>query len=440
MDYADSHLSEDQISRYLNRRLEPSELLSADSHLSRCDSCHGRLLQSPDIDERAGGAAWAFANATAPDVTHLTFEQLSAFADGRIGDIDREIVESHIDICSGCESELGDLRQLRSVMQISKPTAERSPVRQTGFRAMVENLRPFPAFGFLLLMFAMAAIVAFAISIPLSRENARIRARLAQLEKEKASLDEKLATVENLQNEVASLRRENNDLRTSGVEQARVSLDDGGSRIIVDARGNLSGLTATPQYEQAIRNALLSERVILPASLRSLRGANGTLMGSEQPAFKLIAPIGMVIETDRPTLRWSALPGATSYTVMIYDEALTKVATSPAITANEWTTTTSLARGKTYVWQVRALKDGEEVVAPAASRSRAKFRVLEQSKLEDIRRARSTHGNSHLVMGVVYAEAGLVEDAERELSELAKANPQSTTARKLLASVRGIGK
>jgi len=160
-------------------------------------------------------------------------------------------------------------------------------------------------------------------------------------------------------------------------------------------------------------------------------------MGSEQPEFKLIAPIGIVIETDRPALRWSALPGATSYTVMIYDESLTKVATSPAITSSEWTSTTPLARGKTYVWQVRALKDGEEVVAPAASRSRAKFRVLEQSKLDEIRRARSTNGNSHLMMGVVYADAGLVEEAEREFAELVRANPQSSTARKLLASVRG---
>ena len=165
MENADSHLSEDQISRYRNRKLEPSELLSADSHLSRCDSCHGRLLQSPDVDERAGGAAWAFANAVAPDVTHLSFEQLSAFVDGRIGDIDREIVESHVDICSGCESELSDLRQLRSVMQTAKPPVERASFKRTGFRAMFENLRPFPAFGFLLLMFAVAAIVAFAISI-----------------------------------------------------------------------------------------------------------------------------------------------------------------------------------------------------------------------------------------------------------------------------------
>lgn len=437
MENAESHLSEEQIARYRQRKMEPSELLSADGHLSSCDSCHTRLVRTPDFDESAGSAALAFANAAASDVTHLSFEQLSSFVDDRVDDLDREIVESHIDMCRSCESELDDLRQLRSVMQTSQPPVERVPAKQKGFRTMLASFRPFPAFGFLLLMFAGVALIAFVISIPLSRENARMRARLAQLEKEKADLDEKLATVESLQNEVADLRRENNGLRNEGVQQARVSLDDGGGRVIVDAKGNLSGLATTPQNEQAIRNALLSERVTLPVSLRSLRGSNGTLMGSEQQEFKLIAPIGSVIEADRPTLRWSALPGATSYTVMIYDESLAKAATSPAITSTEWTSPTSLARGKTYVWQVRALKDGEEVVAPAASRSRAKFRVLEQSKLDEIRRAKSTNGNSHLMMGVVYAEAGLVEEAEREFVELVKANPQSATARKLLASVRG---
>src|SRR5215468_270122 len=102
MENAESHLSEEQIARYRKRRMEPSELLSADSHLSRCDSCHNQLLRSPDHDESAGGAAQAFVNAVASDVTHLSFEQLSSFVDGQVGDIDREIVESHIDTCRSC--------------------------------------------------------------------------------------------------------------------------------------------------------------------------------------------------------------------------------------------------------------------------------------------------------------------------------------------------
>jgi hypothetical protein len=39
-------------------------------------------------------------------------------------------------------------------------------------------------------------------------------------------------------------------------------------------------------------------------------------------------------------------------------------------------------------------------------------------------------------MGVIYAEAGLLGEAEREFTALLKANPQSSNARKLLQGVR----
>ena len=38
--------------------------------------------------------------------------------------------------------------------------------------------------------------------------------------------------------------------------------------------------------------------------------------------------------------------------------------------------------------------------------------------------------------GLIYAEAGLLSEAEHEFEELLKANPDSSTARKLLQSVR----
>jgi hypothetical protein len=40
------------------------------------------------------------------------------------------------------------------------------------------------------------------------------------------------------------------------------------------------------------------------------------------------------------------------------------------------------------------------------------------------------------VLGVLYAQAGLLDDAEREFSALLRANPKSEVARKLLSNVR----
>jgi hypothetical protein len=42
---------------------------------------------------------------------------------------------------------------------------------------------------------------------------------------------------------------------------------------------------------------------------------------------------------------------------------------------------------------------------------------------------------SHLALGIFYARAGMVEEAERELTALVRQNPKSQVARKLLRSV-----
>ena len=160
-------------------------------------------------------------------------------------------------------------------------------------------------------------------------------------------------------------------------------------------------------------------------------------MGREYPEFKLVEPVGIVIETDRPVFRWSKLDGATGYTVAVYDSHITRIAASDVLTATEWQAPSALPRGEILVWQVRAIKDGKEVVAPPPAGGRARFKVLEQSRVDEIARAKRDYPNSHLIMGVVFAEAGLREEARREFAELLKANSQSPVARKLLQSVTG---
>jgi hypothetical protein len=44
---------------------------------------------------------------------------------------------------------------------------------------------------------------------------------------------------------------------------------------------------------------------------------------------------------------------------------------------------------------------------------------------------------SHLVRGVLYANAGLLDDAERELAALSAQNPNSEVADRLLKQIRG---
>jgi hypothetical protein len=87
---------------------------------------------------------------------------------------------------------------------------------------------------------------------------------------------------------------------------------------------------------------------------------------------------------------------------------------------------------------VTAVKDGQEVISPAAPAPEARFKVLGAATMKELERLEAAHPDSHLVRGVLYAQAGLLDDAEREFRALLEANPQSPTAQKLLQSVEAL--
>jgi hypothetical protein len=84
---------------------------------------------------------------------------------------------------------------------------------------------------------------------------------------------------------------------------------------------------------------------------------------------------------------------------------------------------------------VIAKVNGGDVIAPAASQPEMRFKVLSAEALRGL----TELGNgrrSHLALGIFYARAGMVEEAERELTALVRQNPKSQVALKLLRSVQ----
>ena len=132
------------------------------------------------------------------------------------------------------------------------------------------------------------------------------------------------------------------------------------------------------------------------------------------------------------------MEGANGYLVEVYDPQFKLVASSPQLTDLSWTTT--LERGNVYSWQVKAIKDGEEVTAPRPPAPQAKFRIVDQAKANELARAKRSFGTSHLTLGLLYAEAGVLDEAEREFRLLRNANPDSELARNLLLQVQALRK
>ena len=241
-----------------------------------------------------------------------------------------------------------------------------------------------------------------------------------------------------LQDEIAKLSRENEALRRTESQAAAlaVSLSEPGGVIEIGQDGAVRGLPSVDKAdEQAVVAAMHSGRVNVSPELAGLRDKTGQLMGGSREPYGLVAPVATAVAEQQPTLKWNAVAGAASYVVNIYGYDFKVAARSEALRATEWKPGAPLARGRTYTWQVRASVDSNEVVLPPPAEPEAKFKVLPGSDLPELNRARSVYQGSHLMQGIIYARLGLLDDAERQLKALVKANPDSEAARKLLASV-----
>jgi len=192
-----------------------------------------------------------------------------------------------------------------------------------------------------------------------------------------------------------------------------------------------------PAYQELVRKALTSQRIERSSQLQGLTRPSSSLMGTnEKQEFSVLLPAGVVLMSDRPQFRWSRLEGASTYVVEVYDEQFKRVIASPELTTVSWSAPQSLSRGQVYSWQVKAVKDGQEVTVPRPPAPQARFRVIDQTRLDEILKAKRAYGSSHLTLALLYAKAGLLNEAEQELRVLQKANPQSDVVRKLLRQLR----
>jgi len=156
----------------------------------------------------------------------------------------------------------------------------------------------------------------------------------------------------------------------------------------------------------------------------------------------------LVIDTQRlgyPTIvliadhwtDWKPLAGADSYRVEVFDENFNRVAESPQLKTTTWTIRQPLRRGRVYGWQVTATKDGAEIKSPVRPAPDARFKVIDAESSNAIAAAHK-QGGSHLVLGILYAEAGMLPEAEKEFAALLHANPDSSVVRSLLQKVRSL--
>jgi hypothetical protein len=221
-----------------------------------------------------------------------------------------------------------------------------------------------------------------------------------------------------------------------GATSAAVVIMDTGRRLVLDARGQLEGIQLDAADRKLVETALRSGRIELAGAVNDVLQKNGPLLGASGagPGFRLLRPVGTLVESERPVFRWKPVPGAIWYEAGIYDENFDPVLESGKLSGTEWRPANPLRRGDIYSWGVIAHISGEEAIEGP----RATFRVLPSRQFIDLQRERAKYGDSLLVMGALYARAGLLDDSERAWSELARQNPDSKVVSDLLSSIRAL--
>jgi type II secretory pathway component PulM len=441
------HISVKKIEQYRKRQLSTRELLALDDHMAECEAC---CLQISSTSAPYSSPVDLIPALETEEFEHTLYEQFAAYIDGQLDSVEREIVESHLSCCRQCSRELSDLETLKaqinshlSPSRISEAVVETSHTRRLTLGERLANFWRVPSFRIPLQVAAAVACVAllvWAVTLPLRKNIAELKSQLAQAEQRNEELQRDFEIskeeAESLQTQVAQLQSADPNPLPQAIATA---LND--NLVKVDAQGNIEGLAALPSvYQQVVKSAIDTGQVKTPQSISSLRGKTGVLMGGgkEGVAFALVSPLGTAVSSARPTFRWQNLAGATGYTVTVLDMDFNPVSKSPVLDSTSWTIAEPLERGRNYVWVVTAIKDGKEVKSPVAPAPEARFKVLDKEMADEVLKTRRAYRDSHLISGLVYAQAGLLDEAEREFDLLVRANPKSAVARKLLRSIKSM--
>lgn len=436
------HILDRNLNRYARREADAAEILRIQTHLAACDACRQKLASISGLEKSFAAVRESFAfDELSENEEHLTYEQLEFFLDHKLDAVEQEIVESHLAFCGECEGDLKDLVRYREIAG-TEPAVKNEIILETPQVSIWKKLFAFDSFKLYAPIAAILLVAAMFGGWLLLRGN--YAPEMAGINKNQNVAPANFnAGVNNSAKNVAPEISPTPEVSPTPTEnlpdkETIYALNDGNLKI--DDEGNLQGAEdLSPATRDLVKQSLKSGKISVTNN--QLGGSGGVLM-SETSAnkgvpFGLETPIGKVIRENQPLLRWKPLKEAESYSVVIVDENFRVVEQSGKLTLTSWKPAKSLPRGANYSWQVTAmLRDGTETVSPTSPAPQARFRVIEQNLNDEIGRLEKSSKRSHLALGVLYAKAGLKQEARAEFEKLLKENPNSPLARKLLESVR----
>jgi hypothetical protein len=334
-------------------------------------------------------------------IRHLTPEDLKAYANGLLTSARLSYCQAHLDSCEECREDLEDLRTVKSDL-----SAFPRPEPNRGLLARRNRPRglTLPQAAVVAVIFVAAAISAFlwwGRGSPRAKQTS-VAVAVAPSPTPLAGIPPSVPTMPTrdtrVADEIAALPDDLRSAVSAAIQHGKLQLPPDVSRLAL--RPNLP---AAPQAT---------------------------------PGFALLGPFGETISDTRPEFSWQPLAGATRYSVVIVDAGLHPVQRSPALRTTVWRPRRHLRRGRTYLWEVTAtLRGGSKVVASEPSTSETHLRIVALKLADEIAHFRHSHPEAHMVLGVLYGQAGMLTESADELSKVPPGDSSHNTARKLLASL-----
>lgn len=368
-----THVTDAEIERFWRKVLPGAALVPFTDHLDVCTDCRRRVSRGHDLE----AALTTLEPGQDREGQHVPESDVHAFVDGRLDPLSRHEISTHLGLCASCAAEVRDL-QIWAAEERDRQAFEAAPAAR--------RFRPTLWYGGL----AAAALLALAVIVP-------------------------------------GLLRTGNPPTGDAVRDAdsAVSLDP--DRALAGPHG------LSPDDVEGVRRILSTGQLSFPSFMPDLVGRRGVLLGDAPGVgFDVIAPVGTAVVDDRPSLRWtSAVPPAT-YVVTVQDQTTGATISSPPLSGLEWRPESPLARGRIYLWQVAASVAGQDVVAPKPPDPPAKLFVLSATDAATVAQAPP----SHLVRGILFAQLGLLDEAERAFSAMPAQSPEGNIAQRYLRQVR----
>lgn len=432
------HLSPLQLKKLAVSALPEDELTAAAVHTAQCQSCHDQFVE----ELRRQRASSPFTLNLEPEFwfrdAHVDFDLLVALADKTVDEETKEIVDIHLQSCETCREDVRSFLALREstaaepAVSHARPNLESS--HEVGAAPWWQQLSSRR-------VYAVAAIVLLGVALLVG---------LAALHRSssppfEANKHEQRTPGNGQSPDLSPSPAPNaSSSPATGADNAQVAiLKDRSGEITIEKNGRVTGLDeASESSRMYIARAAISERIEPAEVLKDLGGEQSGLRGTGDgpQEFKQLYPVRNVVVENRPVFSWDSLPEASNYQVYVLDADGKQIRQSEELpsTQTQWQAPAALRRGQVFSWVVTALVDGKKVVSPVASAPETKFAVLSNSDFQELARLRKSR--SHLALGVFYARAGLLNEAEREFESLVKLNPDSELPRKLLQSVRNTRK